>query len=139
MSSMKKIPALVIALLLIQKIFSQGLSDTEIKIMNWIKSNRINAEKILEETVNINSGTFNIPGVKKTGEVFSRELQKAGLQTEWVILPDSLKRAGHLVASRKGNKGKKIFIIGHLDTVFEPDMPFTPTPKSMTQQPLVRV
>ena len=57
--------------------------------MNWIKSNRINAEKILEETVNINSGTFNIPGVKKTGEVFSRELQKAGLQTEWVILPDS--------------------------------------------------
>jgi glutamate carboxypeptidase len=129
MSYMKKIPALVIALLLIQKIFSQGLSDTEIKIINWVKSNRITAEKLLEETVNINSGTFNIPGVKKTGEVFSRELQKAGLQTEWVTLPDSLKRAGHLVASRKGNKGKKIFIIGHLDTVFEPDMPFTPYTK----------
>lgn len=126
---MKKIPAFVIALLLIQKIFSQGLSDTEIKIINWIKSNRTNAEKLLEEVVNINSGTFNIAGVKKTGEVFSRELQKAGLQTEWVALPDSLKRAGHLVASRKGTKGKKIFIIGHLDTVFEPDMPFTPYTK----------
>lgn len=126
---MKKIQALVVALLLIQKIFSQGLSDTEIKIMNWVKSNRIYAEKLLEEAVNINSGTFNIAGVKKTGEVFSRELKKAGLQTEWVSLPDSLKRAGHLVASRKGNKGKKVFIIGHLDTVFEPDMPFTPYTK----------
>ncbi len=126
---MKKIQAFAIALLLFQKIFSQGLSDTEKKIIDWVKSNRINAEKLLEEAVNINSGTFNIEGVKKTGEVFSRELKKAGLHTEWVLLPDSLKRAGHLVASRKGNKGKKIFIIGHLDTVFEPDMPFTPYTK----------
>jgi glutamate carboxypeptidase len=125
---MKKIPALVLALLLFTKIFSQSLSDTEKKIIDWVKKHTTEAEKLLEEAVNINSGTFNIAGVKKTGEVFARELQKAGLNTEWVSLPDSLKRAGHLVASRKGNKGKKIFIIGHLDTVFEPDMaagPFT--------------
>ena len=37
-----------------------------------------------------------------------------------------MKRAGHLVATRKGKKGKKLFIIGHLDTVFEPDMPAGP-------------
>lgn len=125
---MKKIPALVIALLLINNIFSQSLTDTEKKILAWIKAHSNEAEKLLEETVNINSGTFNISGVKKVGEVFSRELQKAGLQTEWVSLPDSLQRAGHLVAVKKGTKGKKIFIIGHLDTVFEPDMsagPFT--------------
>lgn len=126
---MKKIQALVIALLLINKIFSQGLSDTEKKIVDWVKSHRSDAEKLLEETVNINSGTFNIAGVKKTGAVFSRELEKAGLQTEWVTLPDSLRRAGHLVASKKGKKGKRIFIIGHLDTVFEPDMPFAPYTK----------
>lgn len=125
---MKKIPALVLALLLFTKIFSQSLSDTEKKIIDWVKKHTTEAEKLLEEAVNINSGTFNIAGVKKTGEVFARELQKAGLSTEWVSLPDSLRRAGHLVASRKGTKGKKIFIIGHLDTVFEPDMaagPFT--------------
>jgi len=125
---MKKIPALVLALLLFTKIFSQSLSDTEKKIIAWVKAHSTDAEKLLEEAVNINSGTFNIAGVKKTGEVFARELQKAGLTTEWVSLPDSLQRAGHLVASKKGNKGKKIFIIGHLDTVFEPDMaagPFT--------------
>lgn len=123
---MKKIPALVLALLLFNNIFCQSLSDTEKKIIEWIKSHTVDAEKLLEETVNINSGTFNIAGVKKTGEVFARELQKAGLTTEWVSLPDSLKRAGHLVASKKGTKGKKIFIIGHLDTVFEPDMPAGP-------------
>ena len=38
-------------------------------------------------------------------------------------MPDSLQRAGHLVATKKGTKGKRIFIIGHLDTVFEPNMP----------------
>ncbi len=130
---MKKIPSLVFALLLFNNIFCQSLSDTEKKIIEWIRSHTIDAEKLLEETVNINSGTFNIAGVKKTGEVFARELQKAGLITEWVSLPDSLKRAGHLVASKKGSKGKRIFIIGHLDTVFEPDMP-----GSMILQPPVR-
>jgi glutamate carboxypeptidase len=37
-----------------------------------------------------------------------------------------VKRAGHFVATRTGTKGKKLFLIGHLDTVFEKDMPFTP-------------
>jgi glutamate carboxypeptidase len=53
-------------------------------------------------------------------------------------MPDSLRRAGHLVASigfnadqnaaakTKTKKGKKLFLIGHLDTVFEPDMPANP-------------
>ncbi len=44
-------------------------------------------------------------------------------------MPDSLKRAGHLVATigfdkkQKSPTAKKLFLIGHLDTVFEPDMP----------------
>ena len=34
-------------------------------------------------------------------------------------------RAGHIVATHKGNgRGKKMLLIGHLDTVFEPDSPF---------------
>ena len=81
---------------------------------------------LLKESVNINSGTFNIEGVKKTGELYGKELAAMGFTVEWVMLPDSLKRAGHLVAYRKGKKGKKIFLAGHLDTVFEPDMPANP-------------
>src|SRR3546814_14735644 len=34
-------------------------------------------------------------------------------------------RAGHLIAVHKGREGgKRLLLIGHLDTVFEPDSPF---------------
>ncbi|MES2006356.1 MAG: M20/M25/M40 family metallo-hydrolase [Bacteroidota bacterium] len=123
---MSKIPAFIIALLVCNNIFSQPLSDTEKKLISYIKLHTPDAEKLLAEAVNINSGTLNKAGVRKVGDVFAKEFTKAGFATEWVSLPDSLKRAGHLVATRKGKKGKRIFVIGHLDTVFEPDMPFSP-------------
>ncbi len=123
---MNKILSLLTSLLISATIFSQPLTEAEKKVISHIKLRMPEAEKLLEETVNINSGSLHIAGVKKVGAVFARELEKAGFTTEWVNLPDSLNRAGHLVATRKGGKGKKIFIIGHLDTVFEPDMPFTP-------------
>ena len=82
--------------------------------------------QLLEQIVNINSGTLNVEGVKQVGAILQKEFDKIGFTTTWVSLPDSLKRAGHLVAGRKGNKGKKLFLIGHLDTVFEPDMPANP-------------
>ncbi|MBC3787049.1 glutamate carboxypeptidase [Spirosoma sp. LMG 31448] len=56
----------------------------------------------------------------------SDELDKLGFKTEWITLPDSLNRAGHLVATRQGKKGKKLFLIGHLDTVFEKSLPMEP-------------
>ncbi|MFX8059714.1 hypothetical protein ABTK63_20485, partial [Acinetobacter baumannii] len=69
---------------------------------------------------------FNVKGVRAVGEMYAAELKKLGFTIEWIVLPDSLKRAPHLVATRKGKKGKKLFLIGHLDTVFEPDMPPNP-------------
>ena len=102
---------------------AQNLSNTEKKIVAYINEHLPETKDLLIETVNINSGTLNIEGVKKVGAIYSAELEKAGLKSEWISLPDSLKRAGHLVATKKGTKGKRIFIIGHLDTVFEPDMP----------------
>jgi glutamate carboxypeptidase len=83
---------------------------------------------LLTESVNINSGTLNKAGVKQVGEVYIRELKKLGFTIEWVAEPDALNRAGHLVATHAGKKGKRIILLGHMDTVFEPDMaagPFT--------------
>ena len=121
-------PLLISMLLsmLVVNAYSQNLSATETQIVQYINEHYADGEKLLIETVNINSGTLNKTGVKQVGDIFTKELEKAGLHTEWVSLPDSLKRAGHLVASRYGKNGKKIFIIGHLDTVFEPDMPANP-------------
>lgn len=123
---MKKILCLLILLPVANSIFSQSLSATEQNIISYVNEHMTDAEKLLREVVNINSGTLNKAGVKKTGEIFSREFTKTGFTTEWISLPDSLNRAGHLVATRKGKKGKKILIIGHLDTVFELDIPFSP-------------
>jgi glutamate carboxypeptidase len=106
--------------------FSQKTSDIEKKVIAYIDQHLPDAMNLLKESVNINSGTLNIAGVKKVGELYRKELEKAGFTCTWVSMPDSLKRAGHLVAERKGKKGKKLFLIGHLDTVFEPDMPFSP-------------
>ena len=120
-------PLLIILILFVAfKSNSQSLSEKEKQIIQYINAHLNETQNMLIETVNINSGTLNKEGVKKVGAIFSRELEKAGLHSEWVLLPDSLNRAGHLVAIRNGKKGKKIFIIGHLDTVFEPDMPANP-------------
>ena len=105
---------------------SKGLSKEEKQVMAWIDVHMPQAIELLKESVNINSGTLNIEGVKKVGALFAKEFEKAGFSTEWVAMPDSIKRAGHLVASRKSGKGKRLFLIGHLDTVFEPDMPANP-------------
>lgn len=78
----------------------------------------------LERIVNINSGTMNHSGIREVGEIFRRELDALGFETRWVPMPDSVNRAGHLFAERRGNRGKRLLLIGHLDTVFEPDSPF---------------
>lgn len=105
------------------------LNADEKKIVEYVNAHLKESEQLLIESVNINSGTLNTEGVKKVGAVYSRELDKLGFLTEWVSLPDSLRRAGHLVATRKGTQGKRLFLIGHLDTVFELDMLFSPYTK----------
>ena len=81
---------------------------------------------LLERVVNINSGTLNLAGVRAVGRVFQQELEKVGFTARWVMLPDTLHRAGHLIAERKGRpgSGKRLLLLGHLDTVFEPSSPF---------------
>ena len=106
--------------------YSQDLSKAERQIVRDIEADMKLTMQLLRESVNINSGTFNINGVKKVGDLYAAELKALGFTIEWIVLPDTLKRAGHLVAWRKGKKGKKLFLIGHLDTVFEPDMPANP-------------
>ena len=123
---MKKYFLLFLVLISISSVSAQSPSDIEKKVIAYIDKHLPDAMNLLKETVNINSGTLNIEGVGKVGEIYKKELEKAGFTCTWIAMPDSLKRAGHLVATRKGKKGKKLFIIGHLDTVFEPDMPFGP-------------
>ena len=125
--SMKRIfLALLLAISPILSFAQQKLSAEEKKLVERIDKNYQETVALLEEVVNINSGSLNLEGVREVGRIFEREFQKIGFQTEWVDVPAEVKRAGHFVATRTGTKGKKLFLIGHLDTVFEKDMPFTP-------------
>jgi glutamate carboxypeptidase len=117
---------LFVLLLAGRSVQGQVLSGTEVEIIKSIEANMPSAINLLEESVNINSGTFNLQGVKRVGELYAKELTALGFTTLWINMPEKMKRAGHLVAYRKGNRGKKLFLVGHLDTVFEPDMPANP-------------
>ena len=123
---MKQLFLFALIIISIAEANGQTLSKTEKKIVAGIDAGMPAALQLLKESVNINSGTFNIAGVKQTGELFAKELAALGFTVTWITMPDSLKRAGHLVAFRKGKKGKRVLLIGHLDTVFEPDMPPNP-------------
>lgn len=134
---MKKVFFILCTLVLQAPVFAQqekatNLNDEEKAVIDYIDQNMPRAIALLKESVNINSGTLNIEGVKKVGALFAKEFEKAKFKTEWISMPDSIKRAGHLVATigfnnkPKSPTAKKLFLIGHLDTVFEPDMPSNP-------------
>ncbi len=105
---------------------AQNLDVTEKKLLEIVNKNYERTLNLLKEVVNINSGTLNHDGVRQVGDIFKREFDNIGFQTEWISLPDSLNRAGHFVATKKGTKGKHLFFTGHLDTVFEKSMSFSP-------------
>jgi len=122
----KTIPFLFCCIVFSASAVKAQLTAPEKKAIAYINDHMNATMQLLIQSVNINSGTLNIPGVKKVGDLYGEILEKLGFTIEWVAEPDSLHRAGHLVATHKGKKGKKLFLIGHLDTVFEPDMPAGP-------------
>ena len=80
--------------------------------------------QMLEKWVNQNSGSLNLDGVKKVGDMLRAELEPLGFTVEWIDMK-AAGRAGHIVARHPGKAGtKRLLLIGHLDTVFEPDSPF---------------
>ncbi|HIG42308.1 MAG: M20/M25/M40 family metallo-hydrolase [bacterium] len=98
------------------------LSAIEKDISSFALNHKENAIGLLEEVVNINSGTMNHAGVKRVGDVFAREFKSLGMDTQWHDMSE-VERGGHLFAETRGS-GRCQLLIGHLDTVFESDSPF---------------
>jgi len=94
-----------------------ALDRTERAIADHAANGQASAEALLEKTVNIESPTENLAGVRAVGDVFAAELRAIGFETRWIEMPGGMKRAGHLVAQTKGRQGKRLLLLGHLDTV----------------------
>ena len=100
------------------------LSAPERNIMTVVDAEQERTVDMLVRWVNRNSGSLNSPGVVEVGKMLRSELEALGFTVEWLDMK-AAGRAGHIVARHKGNgRGKRMLLIGHLDTVFEPDSPF---------------
>lgn len=95
------------------------LSPDELRLRAAVAARESEAIAFLERVVNIGSGTMSHDGVRAVGAEFSTALAALGFDVGWESFPAAMNRAGHLVARRKGNSGRKVLLIGHLDTVFE--------------------
>jgi glutamate carboxypeptidase len=116
--------ALAAASLVIAAPADAALTRAERTMIATVDAEQQRTLAMLETWVNQNSGSLNIDGVTKVGAMLRAELEPLGFAVEWLDMR-ATGRAGHLVARHKGNgRGKRMLLIGHLDTVFEPDSPF---------------
>lgn len=75
--------------------------------------------KLLEQVVNIDSGTGDVEGGRKVADVLVPRLEALGMTVEKVAA-EAPNLPENLVATLKGSGKGRILMIGHLDTVFGP-------------------
>jgi glutamate carboxypeptidase len=103
---------------------SAQLTPPEQAMIRTVDAEQERTVAMLEKWVNQNSGTMNRAGVKAVGDMVRAELEPLGFEVRWIDMA-AANRAGPLVARKKGNnRGNRLLLIGHLDTVFEADSPF---------------
>jgi glutamate carboxypeptidase len=97
-------------------------SAAERALVKRVQAQQDSSIALLEEIVNINSGTMNFAGVRRVADVLRPRFEALGFTVRWEN-GAAFGRAGHLIAEHPG-RGRHVLLIGHLDTVFEPNHPF---------------
>src|SRR5689334_8674406 len=97
-------------------------SAAERTLVKHVQAQQDSSIALLEEIVNINSGTINFAGVRRVADVLRPRFEALGFKVRWED-GATFGRAGHLIAEHPG-RGRHVLLIGHLDTVFEPSHPF---------------
>ncbi len=87
----------------------------------WAAAERLRPEqlRLLEQVVNIDSGTGDVEGGRKVADILAGELAALGMEVERVAA-EAPGLPYNLVARLHGTGKGRILMIGHLDTVFEP-------------------
>jgi hypothetical protein len=101
---MKRSFAMLLAALL-PAACSAALSPVEMRIAEAAETEAPGSIALLEKLVNINSGTLNLAGVQKVGQLLRAEFERLGFDVRWIPMAET-QRAGHLIAERKGTGGK---------------------------------
>jgi glutamate carboxypeptidase len=110
--------------------FAQGApSPVEAAMVKAVDGETPGAVALLEKLVDINSGTMNFAGVVRVKDVLAPQIEALGFKVQWDSMVEKDGRAGDLVAEHPcpagaGKCGKRLLLIGHMDTVFEASSPF---------------
>jgi glutamate carboxypeptidase len=110
------------------------LSAQEQEVIDWLSDKEDEMVALLERLTNINTGTLNKAGVAEVITLLGAELRELGFTSralpgdviEMPSCPGSeyqIDVADHLLASKQGS-GKRLLMIGHVDTVFPLNSPF---------------
>jgi glutamate carboxypeptidase len=116
------LPGLLLALASLAGTAFAAPSAAERALVKRVQAQEQSSIALLEEIVNINSGTMNFAGVRRVADVLRPRFEALGFKVRWED-GAAFGRAGHLVAEHPG-RGRHVLLIGHLDTVFEPNHPF---------------
>jgi glutamate carboxypeptidase len=108
---------------------AESITPIEQKLVSVIDSHASEDQDLLKELVDINSGTMHFAGVEAVRDVIIPKLKALGFEVRWIPMQSETNRAGDLVAEHRcpegeSRCGKRMLLIGHMDTVFEPSSTF---------------
>ena len=92
-------------------------SSTETQITEWLASQRQPMIELLRDVVNIDSGSYDKPGVDAVGARFERHFAEHGIacfREPHDVSGDAL----HGSVAKPGSNEKPVLLMGHRDTVF---------------------
>lgn len=96
---------------------TDGLNGSEAAVCGWLASQRQAMIDLIEEVVNIDSGSYDKAGVDRVGDRFVRFFTEHGMLTS-VEQNDTYGNAIHIRLDETRSNEKPILLMGHRDTVF---------------------
>jgi glutamate carboxypeptidase len=116
-----RIPIIAIAVAVISPALARTAAPApkDTRVFAAAQATRAPQLQLLEEVVNIDSGTGDVAGGRKVAEVLVARLKALGMTVESVPAEEA-GLAENTVATLAGRGRTRILLIGHIDTVFEP-------------------
>src|SRR3546814_15379202 len=109
---MKSLPfaALIALQLAFAPTVEAKLSKAESGMAQTVEAEQGRSLALLEKLVNQNSGSLNLKGVEKVGQMMRAELEPLGFKVEWKPRRDT-GRAGNLIATPAGKPATKRLLL----------------------------
>jgi glutamate carboxypeptidase len=94
------------------------LSPVEQEIASSVDAHAATDQALLQQIVDINSGTMHLAGVEAVKDVLAPKSESLGFRVRWVPMQAATARAGDLIAEHPcpqgaGKCGKRILLTGH--------------------------